>query len=341
MKNVIIRNLAPERVWQQQYADEVSCAGVTNSLSVQNMWASNQNYSVTSGNLERFNNLQMFDPQNLWFLLNSVHGNASGNRGTTKLYVTEYETSGSLTNIESAPIELTEYRCVARYDQGYKTSGTLQLGPPSDASGNGTTNITVDGADKILKQGFKIAQSNVNAGMGTAVNYYDYGVTPFDNPAFVRQFKIVKVRKWTLAPGETKQIKYVYRGNRCITMSRIVPFDQTNSSNYAIDQMRGTAISVFTIKGTLSYKTDATAGFKVGVGNASVGCIYKTRIRWTYLDPNVEQRTILNELPGYSDGQGQTPSIPIFRGLVNVAAASGGTSAPASINAQNAFPGND
>lgn len=332
--------MAPERVWQQQYADEVSCEGVTNGKSVQNIWACNQQASVALA-AERNNNLQMFDPQNIWLLINSIHTSSPTLRATTRIFITEYEVSCDITNIETAPITLTEYRCYARYDQAYRTTETIQLGPPADGSGAPTTNITIDGADKVLKQGFKNTGAQVTTGMGVPINYFDYGVTPFDNPSFTRQFKIGKVRGFKLQPGETKTIKYTYRGNKCFNMQRIVPFEPANSTNQALDQLKGTAISVFSIKGSLAYKADASAGYKVGVGNAAVGMIYKTKIRWTYIDPNYETRNIVNDLPGYANVDGRAPSGVLVRGLVNVATSSGASGAPTSVAGVDDFSGND
>ena len=286
--DTVTRKLFGERTWVREYADSIKCVGTTGAAAIQNIWAANEEKSVTLAAGE-YNNLQLFDPSVMWFLLNSIYGDASSIRKTTKIFIHQYTVSAKITNTETGPCDLIEYRCAARRDQPYHND-----------------NQPLSGANLLARDGFLDASYNTASGMGAAQAYTQFGVGLFTNPAWCRQYRIRKVRTMTLAPGETREIKYSFKGYKCIGMETIQPI--SGSSNTPRDVLAHTGLSVFCLRGRFGQHGTGTAGYQQGVTNASIGIIYHIAIRYTVPALGYIEANHVNDLAGYGYGVAVAPA---------------------------------
>lgn len=260
VRNIVMDSLTADNSFIENYADRVlTSASTINNVAQQYMWCSNQ---ITQDNVAQYtkSNLLLDDPLELEKIFTNI-----SNKPTCRFTRKSVEKELTLTNTETTPVEIWEYRCQARRDLA-----TLP--------------------DTYLNTGFVGAE----AGITGKVTQIMIGATPFMNPEFTAQFKIVKVRKRIIQPARAWCIKYKQQKNRLFNRASVSPAsDGVNVVPWKI--MRGQRLSAFVAHGSYAANTAATANHKYGMGNVGLGLIFKTRYHYSW----TEDRDIAT---GYSNG---------------------------------------
>lgn len=263
VKAVVMQQLTADSSYIYSYADQVATTGTIDAIATQRMWATNQ---VASGSFtaNSLTCLQLDDPQDLLQIQQGIN-----TTDTVKFTVKRRSKEMALTNTANCAIELWEYRCQSRTD-------------------------SLIGPDPTLQDGYADATVGVIA-LPTATSI---GATPFQNPRFVANYKVVKVRKWLLQPSQRKVVKYSLKKPR-----------QYNSEMYAPNAvvksiMRGQRFSVFVIMGTFASNLSGTAGHDYGIGIASVGMVVKCNYHYSWINDVQGERSVQANLYGFTAGVG-------------------------------------
>lgn len=253
VKEIVMNSVASENAYFTNYLDLVTTAAeAKDATGNQVMW--NRNQTAASGGLGagvRYN-LLMHDP----VILSAISQNISAVK-TTKATIKSYAVSAKLINAGTAPLTVWEYRVRARNNL------TLDL-----------TTLLVDGFD------------NATTGIGTLPTSTTLGATPFNNPAFTAQFKVVKVRKWELKPAQSQWIKYKNERDFSFTQEYIAPDDAAN----LMKTLKGRDHSVFVMQGSFGYLATNTDGKRYGIVTPNLGIEYQTKVHYSWInDENVSQ----------------------------------------------------
>lgn len=251
VKDVIMNQVASENSYLENYIDVVTTAAeAKDAIGNQAMW--NQNQTAASGGLagSAFYNLMIHDPR----ILSLISQNISAVQ-TTKATIKTYSVAAKLINSGTAPLTVWEYRCRAR------------------------NNLSLDLAT-LLTGGF----GDATTGIGAKPTSTLLGATPFNNPAYCAQFKIVKVRKWNLKPAQTKDIKYVNSRDFQFTQETISPDGNIMST------LRGREHSLFVLQGSFGYLASNTDGKRYGIVAPHLGIVYTIRVHYSWInDENISQ----------------------------------------------------
>lgn len=109
----------------------------------------------------------------------------------------------------------------------------------------------------------------------------DPGITIFESPQFVKAFKVYKVKKFTLAPGETITLKTSQKSNRRVDASDIFEDTATLVPTKWAFAKRSLGI-VFKVMGQAT--NDATTKTNVGLSNPKIDFTYLIKYDYTWLD---------------------------------------------------------
>lgn len=280
VREVVMSQLTADNSYILQYADKITGVGATNGPPVQCMWGINQ---ITSTGIPAatYDNLLLDDPLILSQILNNILTGSSTVEFTRKTY----EVECTMTNLETSVVELWEYRCKARRAQS--AANTM---------------------DAVVRNGFADAVLGINA----KATYQTVGATPFMNPRFTSQYKIVKVKKFMLSPGESKTFKYVFRRPKKYTQESIGVGNTTGSGTLIYNMLKNQQASLFVAQGTYAQNTAANAGYKVGIGNVAIGMVYKIRVHYSWITDSTIAQGTSNGIAGFSSGAGYAPVPPIL-----------------------------
>lgn len=201
---------------------------------------------------------------------------------TGKLAVKRYRNSCSFTNFTDAPVTLDLYAVAPRKDWmpepeqedpsnvirgGFGQTAVASGGPPTSFTGfNGTTTFTIP------------------------------GISFFENPAFVQNFKVKKRKTWKLRPGQTKTWTRTMKKQMTIQFNRLLTQKSsdgsvpvTSADFYAF--LRGFTFLCYRLIGA-----PVTSGSEVSYSPAKVGMISKVHIDFMGLQNTSDTRYYANSL---------------------------------------------
>jgi len=118
VKNIVQNQLTADNSYVFNYADQVVSNSVINAAATQTMWAMNQAASIGT-TTNTIKNLVLDDPTDLHAIKTSI--NAAKTTGFT---VKSRQKEVTITNAETSPCTIWEYRCMAR--QRYSACGCNQ-----------------------------------------------------------------------------------------------------------------------------------------------------------------------------------------------------------------------
>lgn len=291
----------PDQVYLNNYPDVVSVAGTANQKATQIMWAVQQLSSQTDSIQAAPTNLMPHDLTILQQILASQITSVAtatarlAERPTAQLLVKSWKVSGRFTNLETGPIELIHYRCRARRD--FSATGAASSLQDTVVNGFVDTNPL----------------SNPYTGVTAQTLSTTYGATPFMNPRFTASVQVLRSKTYQLAPGRSIKLGYSLNKPRLWKNEDfnfgLAP-DGDGSSLTARAILKGQHFSVFCLRGTFATNSANNAGYRTGVGNASVGIIYHHEIHYATITPQVMQASAMNALPGFAFGGAAYP-LPI------------------------------
>lgn len=279
----LLNQLYGDNVVALSYCDKVATANTTGSAANQAMWG---NRIDTGGTLSSTRvtcfNLLVHDPNVLQMY------QTSGSK-TAKLMVKSYKVKAILTNLENGPIEVWEYRLIARTRCSISAWDTvLSTIANPDASGSAAaTNAT------------NPAGMTVPSSTATAIQV---GTTPYHFGALTKFFKISSVKKKLMNPADRWEIEY--------SCNKPMIFDQEKFSIATAPSLSGAAqtgglwegmgFSLFVMKGTFAVDSAGAATQKFGLGNATVGIEYQTHFHYAQLNTNSMSAQVIRDIPGFS-----------------------------------------
>jgi hypothetical protein len=208
------------------------------------MWALNQLASATLGAAAR-PNLMIDDPGVLSLILNNIAA-----VDTTRFTRKSCTVSARITNTSTGPITLHHYRVMTRKEQTISLDTTLQTGFTDSQAGFGTV---------------------------TPCIFSGLGVTPYMNPRFTSQFKILSVKRRDLRPAQVWKIAYKNTKPKHYNRQSIAP------NSVAYKACRGNIFSVFVMRGNYGYNAIANAGYQHGITDASVAIQYENKYTFSWV----------------------------------------------------------
>lgn len=301
---VMARKMLGDRTWLTSWVDHPALNQSNMNTAVQLMWGTN---TIDSGYAEQkvtnpdgggevkvstqanyvatqLGNLMIMDPYILSIALKSNNvALAGGLEHATKFLVKSYSTKARVTNTETGPIELIEYRVRARRQQ--------------QAIGGKV--------DQYLTNGYQDADQDV-IGDGL-INANTYGATPFDLPRFVKENKVVKVKKFMLAPGQFKDLAYKIKGPRNLAYNDLYTGSTGASIGNLVSARKGDSWSVFCMRPTITGRRANPVG-KFGVTPVSCAITYQVRVKYCQLYDSANRVTsALTSIPGVINGAVPAP----------------------------------
>lgn len=273
----------PLHNWAYKFADRATNVGTSGAAAQQQMWCMNKSASM-SVSAEAICNLHLIPPQFLVAILGLGTGPTNAGK-TTKMVVQDIKVKGTMQNSGSAPIQFTEYRCRCRRDIPRSVETNML---PEWMLTNGYADVITD------------------SGPNSVIGYTDIGATPFQNPRWVNWFKIIKVRKQVLAPGQVALRVYKRTKPRLYSNETLMA-GSTAAIASAYYALQGDTFSVFAIHGTMAQDTSQEAGFVVGLSNAALVCHYEYTCRYHWVPPLAQVNTAFDYIPGFTDGTATVP----------------------------------
>lgn len=300
-KHLTVKSLMQPQRYVVDYMDQATVDGTTNSPAAQLMWGTAQNQTSFTGaaTSSTFCNLGMFDGQVIQLVMaaaGSAAGAASATITTSKMLVNSYRTQQTFTNVTTGRIELVHYRCIARKDIGQVASS---LGVPA-----------------LLANQVAVAPFGATAGIKQPPLATDYGCRPFDLPLFCKYVKVLKSRTHYLRPNGVKTFTFKNKKPKVVnwldyavasTASPSAAAPDPDGSTSIRQLPRGSAFSLFILRGTAATNVAATAGYRAGIGNASVLIVSKVEVNYQVITPNLQTAAMYQGLQGFSAGAAYYP----------------------------------
>lgn len=291
-----------DRALLYTYVDEPTFVNTTGAVGNQCVWSNNTVASAGNVAALQYPNLMLDDGQHLYTMFRDAYAQTGAQGGSNIRVVRKSaQVSCRIVNCETSNVELWEYRCAARRDQ--TVSPQLKL--------NETADVEVVG---------QVAGAPIVPIVGTITggNVYPMttGATPFMFHGFTSQFKVLKVRKWELKPGQKKKITYRFKkpkvfksANVMSTVGTILNGAASTSVPYTV--RKGQAFSLFVAKGTFSTLSTAGATFTRGISNINLGMEYHVKYHYSYGMVNYAASTAFPSIPGFSANVAQAP-LPVI-----------------------------
>lgn len=308
-KDMILEHMLksiPAQSYLSSYVDSVQQVGTTNTRAVQVMWGNQQSQlsalALGSTTVPRsLVNLHL-TPNVLMANLLAQNTQAGAGAITAQILLRDCAQKCRMTNLSTGSVIITEYRVRARHDQIQAASGANSTCQVSD----------------VITNGFADASSASGTGDAvyqTPLTSDTYGATPFMNPRFVQQYKVIKVRKFELQPGKSKVFGYKTLKPRVIKNEDfnqgVAPFlINPPAGQTAFKQVsKGQSFSVFQAQGTIASSIEATAAVNnIGVGNITIGMIYETKMHYSIIAPANVYSHGSTRIPGFSAGVASFPA---------------------------------
>lgn len=243
------------------YADRCVNTGTIGTVAKQFMFCANQTQSGSTLAGTK-NYLHLDDPMELADIISSISANKTARmtRQSCKKRVT-------LTNLNTADVDVYHYRCKARQDS--------ELSP-----------------EAVLIQGF--ADSSATGLGSTPASSIMFGATPFMNNRFTALYKIVGVKKRTLAPSQTWKLSFKTMKPRMFAKERISPNGNT------FDILKGQSISVFVAQGTFAANPNADVTKRYGVGNVDLGMVCTGTYHYSWTNDISSASGVTQDLYGFT-----------------------------------------
>jgi len=198
---------------------------------------------------------QMMDPN----VLSSIAANIDNSR-TTQFMIRNYNVEYRLTNSTNVgKIWLTVYRCIARKDV------------PLD----GTSGSQFNSLSTMAVSGFLDANTGLGSTAAPMVST-GVGLSLFANPLWTQFFKIKKVQKVCLLPGQIFADNHIFKGPK--KWNRL-DF-QDNNSNIQYLCLKGFGVTVFAMHGTPVESTATETNTGWGACNINAEQFVRTVYTW-------------------------------------------------------------
>lgn len=298
------------------FVDKPAFTGTTNAVAKQFVWGSNTIASAGNVTLGQHTNLCLDAGNHLEYLFQNVIKLAAYNvndppSGTKdaganiKLVRRSSEVQCRIVNLETCPVELWEYRIMARRDQ------TLAPGVLWYEAGQMESNASANTPAGAANLSAAISPSAI-AGGGYAT---PVGVTPYMLHSFVSQYKILKVKKRELAPARVLRIKYSFKKPKLYSWANILAAiggpgytgSSTTPSGIPFVVRKGQCASLFIAKGTFAQQNGANAGYASGIGNVNLGFEYQYRYHYNYTKSTSATAGSIPSVAGFNAQGSQVP----------------------------------
>lgn len=284
-----------DRALLYTWVDEPTFVNASGALGQQCVWSQNTVASPNAAAL-LYCNLMLDDGLALYNMFRDAF-QTNATVGNNQIIMRKScSVSARIVNAETSTVILWEYRCIARRDQIVTPQVLLPL-----------TSAVEDNLGGGLAAVVKPTVGTVVNGLYPMTN----GSTPFMFHAFVEQYRIGKVRKWELKPGQVKHLKYslkkpkMYRAQNIMSALGTVTATGGTAVPYVV--RRGQAVSVFIAKGTFATFTSAGATYTRGMSNVNLGIEYKAHYNYTFGHISAAASGVLGSVPGFSANVAQAP----------------------------------
>lgn len=298
----VASTLMGDRTVMYAFADNIESTGTTNGPGVQIMWSNltlgtQQGVAIIGGRLP----CHIDDPQVLLECMQSgtpataqsgAASTTSAVKATyTKMLRKSWSSSYKMTNVGTAPVEIWEYRCQARRDMTISPSGTLAL----------AWNTTIAAA---------VGSTTVNSALTLGqIGPTTLGATPFMNNTFVRNYKIVKVRKRTVMPAKWWTLKYGNKKPRIYSYKDTCDGDDNSATTANRLILRGQRFSLMVANGTCATFSAATAGNRIGLSNVYIAVDQRVKVHYAMFGDSATTATSGVFVAGFAANDG--PQIPL------------------------------
>lgn len=208
---------------------------------------------------------QYMDPilssSHLWQLLKNIVNTITKANSTNRFYVNRVQQYVNFTNQDLGNARVTVYYCIARKDI------------PNIAGINTPTGV--------LSKGFDAPGETGSITGATALT--EPTLTPFDSPLFCKFYKIYKVKKVMLAPGENHTLKISDSRSRKIDSQILLPDDTalTQADVKVVHWARMTKFMLIRVDGQAT--NDSTTKTAVGTTDAKVDFVLNTKYSYTWM----------------------------------------------------------
>lgn len=298
----VASTLMGDRTVLYAFADNIESTGTTNAAGVQIMWSNltltvQQSVTIIGGRLP----CHIDDPQVLLECMQSgtpataqsgAASTTSAVKATfTKMLRKSWESRYKITNVATAPVEVWEYRCQARRDMNIQPSAILGL----------AWNSTIAAA---------VGSTTVPAALPTGqLGPTTLGATPFMCNQFVRNYKIVKVRKRTIMPAKWWTLRYANRKPRIYSYKDTGDGDDNNATTATRVMLKGQRFSLMVANGTCATFSAATAGNRIGVSNVYIAIDQRVKVHYAMFGDSATTATGGVFVAGFAANDG--PQIPL------------------------------
>lgn len=310
-KDKKLYSLYADNTLNWSYVDQASTSETTTAAAKQIMWGTRVSAAGRNGStiVPTFN-LMVHDPVLLGQIVRgypTVEPTTPSYK-TTKIVVKNYECSAALTNIENGPIEVWEYRLIARARLGIGNWSAIlsTLDDSYNSSTTGAGSVGSTATNVIGGSAFDNMTASTTAA-GSSTIQTNIGVTPYQLAALTKWFKISKVTKKLMNPNDRWEIKYschkpmIYDNERWNFGTE--PSRDGSVSPNGANLWTGQGFSLFVLKGTWAANSDGAADQKFGIGNGAVGIEYRHRIHYALLASNVSNHQIIQDAAGFTRGE--------------------------------------
>lgn len=294
------------------YLDRVSTSNTTGTAAMQAMWSNRVSYdaaisSATQTYLAPCFNLVVHDPVilNRYCAKSDATNPANNSAKTTKMFVKNYSVEACLTNLENGPIEIWEYRLIARTRMTLAGFNTVMntLNDPVGPGGGAT------GGNALNPGSFTATQATVTFPFSTTTTT-QLGINPYMIPGLTRYFKISSVKKKVLNPADRWCIHYKCKrpmiyDNEKFNLS-VAPDPTGSSTNPTL--WAGMGLSLFIMKGTFAVDSAGATAQKIGIGNATVGIEYNVKFHYALISQNYMSTQLIRDAPGFTVDESGYPA---------------------------------
>lgn len=209
-----------------------------------------------------------------------------------KTWVSRYK----MTNAQTSPVEIWEYRCMARGDSTV----------PPDTILTKAWGATANEVKYNAVAALAIA-TPTNPLISTTL-----GATPFMCNPFCAQYKILKVKKRIIMPGKWWSVAYKSLKPRVYSAQRIMRGEITAVSNGPAPtfvMLKGQKFSLFVASGTAASNVGSAAGFEVGLSNVNLLVDHRVKVHYSIFPHQYSTGAAGVFQAGFSAADG--PQIPL------------------------------
>lgn len=299
----IASTLCGDRTVLYAFQDQITLTGTTANAVTQKMWSkltgitTQLSVAILGSRMAG----HVHDPQVLLECMQSGTPATAVSGGTTttsavkaaytKMLVKSYKNSYKMTNAQTSPVEIWEYRVQARRDMTIDVDTVLSLAfTATVAQAVGSTTV--------------LSALTVNP-----VSASTLGATPFMSNSFTRQYKIVKVKKRVIMPGKWWIISYSSIKPKIFSYKDLSDGDDNSATLASRIMLRGQRVSLFVASGTAASTAHTGGGTLVGLSNVNLLIDQRVKIHYAMFGDSATTSTGGVFLAGFSAADG--PQIPL------------------------------